>query len=78
MRPIESKLASHGWENNMDSDFARARAHLKRAHKFLQGNDEASRKAAEAIDLLVINLAAAECASFGSFLPFHRSELAQD
>ncbi|WP_164780495.1 hypothetical protein [Mesorhizobium sp. M7A.F.Ca.US.011.01.1.1] len=37
----------------MTSDFSAARIHLERAYHYLQGNDETSRTACEALDLLI-------------------------
>jgi hypothetical protein len=57
----------------MDSDFRKARAFLMRAHRYLGGEDSRSRETAEALDLLIINLAAAECSSLGNLRPFRGS-----
>jgi hypothetical protein len=46
----------------MKSDFAAARLHLDRAYHYLRGNDEASRKMCEKLDLLLESVIAAEFA----------------
>lgn len=55
----------------MTSDFSAARDHLDRAYLYLGGNDEASRKAREALDLLLEEIITAEharpCAKVISF-----------
>lgn len=61
----------------MGTDFELARKHLKQAREYLQGNDDACPEIARAIDLMIINLAAAECSSLGALLPFHRSKHAE-
>ncbi|RUT80584.1 hypothetical protein [Mesorhizobium sp. M7A.T.Ca.TU.009.02.1.1] len=40
-------------EGPLTSDFSAARIHLERAYHYLQGNDEMSRAACEALDLLI-------------------------
>ena len=42
------------------SDFAAARLHLERAYDYLHGNDETSRRAREALDLLIEAVAASQ------------------
>lgn len=37
----------------MNSDFAAARLHLERAVHYLRGNDQTSKKACEALDILI-------------------------
>ncbi|QND63614.1 hypothetical protein HB777_06655 [Mesorhizobium loti] len=44
----------------MTSDFSAARIHLERAYHYLQGNDEASRTACDALDLLIETVAEAQ------------------
>jgi undecaprenyl pyrophosphate synthase len=44
----------------MRSNHSAARAHLERAYDHLRGNDETSRQAREALDLLIEALAVAE------------------
>jgi hypothetical protein len=44
----------------MKSDFSAARAHLEKAYHHLSGQDEASRKAQEALDWLIEAVLAAE------------------
>ncbi|MHA6687557.1 hypothetical protein [Mesorhizobium sp. A556] len=61
----------------MDIDFEAARKHLKQARKFLQGNDGACHDMAGALDLMIINLAVAECSSFRALSPFRRSKHAE-
>lgn len=46
----------------MKSDFAAARLHLDRAYHYLRGNDEASRKMCEKLDVLLESVIAAEFA----------------
>lgn len=46
----------------MKSDFSAARLHLDRAYHYLRGNDEASRKMCEKLDLLLESVIAAEFA----------------
>lgn len=45
----------------MRSDFSAARLHLDRAYDCLGGSDETSRKAREALDLMIEAVATAEC-----------------
>jgi len=40
-------------EGPLTSDFSAARLHLERAYHYLCGNDETSRSACEALDLLI-------------------------
>jgi hypothetical protein len=47
-------------ESDLHSDFAAARLHLDRAYHYLRGNDETSRKACAALDLLIEAIATAE------------------
>jgi hypothetical protein len=61
-------------EGQMDSDFAKARSLLMRAHKCLGGNDDTSRETAEALEFLVINLAAAECSSLVNLRPLRQRD----
>lgn len=55
----------------MTSDFSAARDHLDRAYLYLRGDDETSRKAREALDLLLEAIITAEhtrpCAKVISF-----------
>ncbi|MFD2052885.1 hypothetical protein ACFSQT_07095 [Mesorhizobium calcicola] len=44
----------------MTSDFSAARLHLERAYHYLRGNDEASRTACDALDLLIETVAEAQ------------------
>ena len=44
----------------LTSDFSAARVHLERAYHYLRGNDELSRRACEALDLLIESVAQAE------------------
>jgi hypothetical protein len=44
----------------MNSDYAAARLHLERAFDYLRGNDDISRNAREAIDLLIEAVAAGQ------------------
>ncbi|MER9331712.1 MULTISPECIES: hypothetical protein [unclassified Mesorhizobium] len=44
----------------MTSDFSAARIHLERAYHYLRGNDETSRLACEALDLLIESVAEAQ------------------
>ncbi|UVK46309.1 hypothetical protein BPNPMPFG_001937 [Mesorhizobium sp. AR07] len=44
----------------MTSDFSAARLHLERAYHYLRGNDETSREACEALDLLIEMVAEAQ------------------
>jgi hypothetical protein len=46
----------------LTSDFSAARVHLERAYHYLRGDDETSRAACEALDLIIEAVAAAECA----------------
>ncbi|MFI0844204.1 hypothetical protein [Mesorhizobium sp. IMUNJ 23232] len=46
----------------MRSDFSAARLHLDRAYHYLRGNDEASRKMCEKLDVLLESVIAAEFA----------------
>lgn len=43
------------------SDFSAARLHLERAYDYLNGADETSRRAREALDLLIEAVAVSEC-----------------
>ncbi len=61
----------------MATDFELAREYLKQARKCLEGEDGASHEMAGAIDLMIINLAAAECSSFYALSPFRRSNDAE-
>lgn len=45
----------------MSSDFAAARVHLDRAYHYLQGNDEISRNARDALDIVMEAVIVAEC-----------------
>ena len=47
-------------EGPLTSDFSAARIHLERAYHYLQGNDEASRTACDALDLLIETVAEAQ------------------
>ncbi|TGQ64196.1 hypothetical protein EN829_020340 [Mesorhizobium sp. M00.F.Ca.ET.186.01.1.1] len=40
-------------ERLLTSDFSAARLHLERAYHYLRGNDETSRDACDALDLLI-------------------------
>ncbi|TPM34275.1 hypothetical protein [Mesorhizobium sp. B2-3-4] len=44
----------------MTSDFSAARLHLERAYDYLRGNDETSRSACVALDLLIETVAEAQ------------------
>jgi hypothetical protein len=44
----------------LTSDFSAARIHLERAYHYLRGNDETSRIACDAIDLLIETVAEAQ------------------
>ncbi|MEQ1954490.1 hypothetical protein [Mesorhizobium sp. CN2-181] len=46
----------------MKSDFSAARLHLDRAYHYLRGNDEASRRMCEKLDVLLEAVIAAEFA----------------
>lgn len=45
----------------MRSNYSAARAHLERAYDHLCGDDDTSRQAREAVDLLIEAVAVAEC-----------------
>lgn len=47
-------------ERPLTSDFSAARIHLERAYHYLQGNDETSRAACDALDLLIETVAEAQ------------------
>lgn len=47
-------------EGRLTSDFSAARVHLERAYHYLRGNDETSRSACEALDLLIETVAEAQ------------------
>ncbi|RWC23783.1 MAG: hypothetical protein EOS56_18135 [Mesorhizobium sp.] len=47
-------------ERPLTSDFSAARIHLERAYHYLQGNDETSRTACDALDLLIETVAEAQ------------------
>ena len=47
-------------EGPLTSDFSAARIHLERAYHYLRGNDETSRSACEALDLLIETVAEAQ------------------
>jgi hypothetical protein len=48
-------------EKTVASDFSAARLHLERAYHYLSGGDDTSRKACEALDVLIEAVAVAEC-----------------
>ncbi len=61
----------------MRSDFAQARHHLEQAWVNLNGNDETSQKAREALDMLVEAVAVAEFSRTGQkakVIDFNRSQ----
>ncbi len=47
-------------EGTLTSDFSAARVHLERAYHYLRGNDDISRSACEALDLLIEAVAEAQ------------------
>ncbi|TJV37737.1 MAG: hypothetical protein E5Y02_32130 [Mesorhizobium sp.] len=47
-------------EGPLTSDFSAARVHLERAYHYLRGNDETSRAACDALDLLIETVAEAQ------------------
>ena len=47
-------------EGSLTSDFSAARVHLERAYHYLRGDDETSRSACEALDLLIEAVAEAQ------------------
>ncbi len=60
-------------ETALHSDFSAVRLHLDRAYDHLRGNDETSRKARAALDLLIEVITTAEYARpRGEVVPFPR------
>jgi hypothetical protein len=62
----------------LTSDFAAARIHLDRALQYLRGNDDISREAHHAIDLLLEAVIAAEhCKQKAEVIAFRRVKQSQ-
>lgn len=59
------------------SDFAAARVHLERAFDYLDGNDEISKNAREALDLLIEAVATAEFSRSKAAVLLHPSARGQ-